>query len=154
MNTLWNILILIGSFVGMELFSWWFHKYVMHGWLWFIHKTHHEKQHTPWELNDIFSLGFGSIAVILILVGFEGFTYPFWIGAGITSYGMVYFILHDLFIHRRLELKPPFKGKYIEGITHAHRMHHKHRTKSEGESFGLLWVAQKYYDNRQKKEDI
>ena len=31
-------------------------------------------------------------------------------------------------------------------VSWAHKMHHKHTTKEDGESFGFLLVAKKYWD--------
>jgi len=37
----------------MEIISWILHKYLFHGPLWFIHKTHHARTlHSTLELND------------------------------------------------------------------------------------------------------
>ncbi|MEM9671748.1 MAG: sterol desaturase family protein [Bacteroidota bacterium] len=138
------VLTLVG-FLGMEIFSWAFHKYVMHGALWSIHKTHHQKQHGYFELNDVFSLFFGSIAVVLIILGLENFDYRFWIGLGITLYGFVYFILHDILIHRRMKkLKRP-SNHYLDGIARAHRAHHKSDRRDDSVSFGLLLVPRRYF---------
>jgi len=145
---LWNTLMLLAGFIGMETFSWLFHKYVMHGFLWGIHKTHHTKQKGFFELNDMFSFTFGSIATLLMFLGLENLDTRFWVGLGITIYGMIYFVLHDIFIHRRVEWKLPFGGRYIRGIKKAHQMHHKTNKKHDSESFGLLWVSWKYFKNQ------
>ena len=139
------IFFLFVGFIGMEVFSWTFHKYVMHGILWNIHKTHHTHTKGFFELNDIFSLTFGSIATILMFLGMDALDFRFWIGAGITVYGFIYFILHDVFIHRRIQWKLPFGGNYIDGIKHAHQMHHKSNQRDDSEAFGLLWVSRKYF---------
>lgn len=141
-----NTIILLISFIGMEFFSWAFHKYIMHGILWNIHKTHHTKQESVFELNDIFSLSFGSIATLLIFIGIDTFSIPFWIGMGITCYGIVYFILHDFFIHKRISAnRAPWNGRYLRGITKAHQAHHQSNKKEEGQCFGLLLVSRKYF---------
>ena len=36
---------------------------------------------------------------------------PFWIGMGITFYGMAYFFVHDLFIHQRVKVLKKTKNK-------------------------------------------
>ena len=142
-----GILIAIAIFIGMEAFSWAFHKYVMHGLLWNIHKTHHVHTKGLFELNDVFSLLFGTVAVILIVLGANSLDYRFWIGIGISSYGLAYFILHDMLIHKRIKgLKKARKG-YLRAITIAHRDHHKSRKKSDGVSFGLFVVPRKYFRN-------
>lgn len=147
MNVL-AIAIVISAFLGMEFFSWAFHKYLMHGLLWSIHKTHHRKQTGYFELNDIFSLFFGSVAAILIVLGIDNFDYRFWIGCGITLYGFVYFILHDILIHRRaIKWRRP-ANIYFDGITKAHRDHHKHNQKKDSVSYGLLLVPRRYFKSK------
>lgn len=138
--------ILVLSFLGMEVFSWAFHKYVMHGALWNIHKTHHRRNNTFFELNDIFSLCFGSVAVILILLGLKNFDYRLWIGCGITLYGFVYFVLHDVLIHRRIIRWRRPASDYLEALARAHRDHHKTDQREGSVSFGLLWVPRRYYE--------
>lgn len=124
----------------------------MHGALWNIHKTHHSKQSHVFELNDIFSFTFGSIATLLMFLGFNELDARFWIGLGITLYGMVYFVLHDFFIHKRLSTsRPPWNNRYLRGITKAHQAHHQSNKKEDGVSFGLLWVSWKYFAEDKKK---
>ena len=140
-----GVLWLFVGFGLMEAFSWWIHKYVMHGVLWNIHKTHHQHGKGIFELNDLFTLLFGGIAVVLILLGVDQWDYRFWIGCGISVYGMVYFVLHDVLIHKRLKWLGRPKSKYLQAIAKAHRDHHKTRECDGAESFGLLIVAKKYF---------
>ncbi|TAE00061.1 MAG: fatty acid hydroxylase [Bacteroidetes bacterium] len=141
-----NIFVFIVSFVGTEILAWAIHKYVMHGFLWNIHKTHHEHNEGFFELNDIFSLFFGTISTVLIVLGANNFDYRFFIGLAVAVYGMLYFVLHDVLIHKRIKFFGRPKTKYLSGIAKAHRAHHKSREKSPSESFGLLWVSKKYFD--------
>lgn len=145
MNIISSIAFICLGFVGMEIFSWFFHKYVMHGPLWFIHKTHHMATKGFFELNDIFTFLFGAIAIALIFLGMASLDYRFWIGIGITTYGFSYFILHDMIIHRRVKVIKKPANRYINGITNAHRNHHKSNKKKESVSYGLLLVPQKYF---------
>lgn len=147
----YGLLFLMIGFWGMEMFSWFVHKYVMHGLLWRIHKTHHTKTKGFFELNDVFSLFFGSVAVLLIILGFENLDYRFWIGSGITLYGFTYFILHDVLIHRRVRVKSKPAGSYLEAISKAHRDHHKTRERDGSVSFGLLIVPVKYFRRKRSR---
>jgi len=131
------------SVLGMEGFSWFVHKYLFHGFLWFIHKTHHEAGHRRWEWNDLFSLFFGSVAILLMILGNEHYDPRFWIGAGISLYGIIYFILHDIFVHNRLKSFSS-NNTYLLNLRRAHKMHHKSLEKSPSESFGLLIIPKKY----------
>lgn len=142
---IWNVAIALGAFLGMELFSGFFHKYIMHGILWNIHKTHHVQGKGFFELNDIFSLSFGVIATILVIVGAESFDWRFWIGVGIIAYGIVYFIVHDIFIHRRIRWIEQSNIPYLQALRRAHKAHHAHTESSPGEEYGLLWISKKYW---------
>ncbi|MCE7994043.1 MAG: fatty acid hydroxylase [Roseivirga sp.] len=139
------ILFFIVGFVLMEAFSWLIHKYIMHGVLWKIHKTHHQHTKGYFELNDLFTLLFGGIAIVLIFLGVESFDYRFWIGCGISGYGTAYFILHDVLIHKRLKWLGRPRGRYMKAIAKAHRDHHKTKECDGAVSFGLLIVPKKYY---------
>ena len=132
-----NAGIVLLTFAGMEAFSWAIHKYLFHGPLWFIHKTHHQHKHGWLELNDIFSILFASIALYLMWLGNDQLDYRFWIGAGISTYGTIYFIFHDWFIHNRIKA---FRttNRYLLGIRRAHKIHHKSMLKKPSEEFGLL----------------
>ena len=128
----------------MEGFSWFIHKYLFHGPLWFIHKTHHQQKHSWLELNDLFSLLFAMIALGLMWLGHLHLDYRFWIGTGISLYGIIYFIFHDWFIHNRFKA---FKSDntYLSGIRRAHKIHHKSMEKEHAEEFGLLLTGRKWF---------
>lgn len=141
--------ILLG-FGMMELFGWAIHKYLMHGPLWMIHKTHHQPSKHSFELNDLFSLLFGSIAVVLIFLGVEELDYRFWMGIGITLYGFLYFILHDVMIHRRMKWLEKPKNSFLKGIFKAHQAHHRTNKKDDAVSFGLFVVPKEYFKEEEK----
>ncbi|TWR27974.1 fatty acid hydroxylase [Mucilaginibacter achroorhodeus] len=146
MQILINISILLGTIATMELLSWAMHKYLFHGPLWFIHKTHHQQRHGWFELNDLFSIGFAAVSLWLMWIGRKTFDYHFWIGAGISVYGIIYFIFHDWFIHNRFKA---FKStnRYLLGIRRAHKIHHKSTEKNPSEEFGLLVASKKWFRN-------
>lgn len=144
MAILINTGIVLLTLAGMEAFSWAIHKYLFHGPLWFIHKTHHQHRHSWLELNDVFSILFAYIALYLMWVGHIILDYRFWIGTGISTYGIIYFIFHDGFIHNRFKA---FKSnnRYLVGIRRAHKIHHKSTEKNPSEEFGLLVASRKYF---------
>ncbi|WP_198669947.1 sterol desaturase family protein [Cognataquiflexum aquatile] len=138
------LFILIG-FAIMEFSGWFIHKYIMHGPLWNIHKTHHEPSKSFFELNDLFSLLFGSIAIALIFLGVDNLDYRFWIGIGISLYGVLYFIIHDVLVHRRAKWFDRPKNSFLLGIFRAHQAHHATNKKHDAVSFGLFIVPKKYF---------
>ncbi|MEO8403543.1 MAG: beta-carotene hydroxylase [Chitinophagaceae bacterium] len=154
MTVLFYILVLLGTFLLMEAVTWLTHKYVMHGFLWYLHKDHHQVEPGFFEKNDAFFIIFAIPSMLLIFFG----TYDkvWWmqaIGFGIMAYGFAYFLVHDVIIHQRFKWFTRSNNAYIRGIRWAHKMHHKHLDRFEGESFGMLLVAKKYRDKirRDKK---
>ena len=151
MDWLINAGALFAAFFAMEGVAWFTHKYVMHGLLWALHKDHHVKDSTRFfERNDFFFVLFALPGITLIMIGFEGFTLPFWFGAGITLYGSVYFLIHDVFIHRRFEFLKKIDHPYFRAIRKAHYTHHRHKTKEDGECFGMLVAPSKYFKDESR----
>lgn len=144
---IWYILITLATFVIMEGITWLTHKYVMHGFLWYLHKDHHQPHNHVFEKNDAFFLIFAIPSWLCIMLGLQNQLY--WvasIGFGIALYGLAYFIVHEVIIHQRLKWFTRSNNMYIKAIRRAHKMHHKHLDKHDGESFGMLVVAKKYWD--------
>ena len=141
------IIIMLSTFLTMEGITWLTHRYVMHGFLWYLHEDHHKKGPGVFEKNDAFFLIFSIPSILCILIGVTRQIY--WlaaIGFGIMMYGLAYFIVHDVIIHQRLKYFSRSDNVYVRSIRWAHKMHHKHLDKEEGESFGMLLVAKKYWD--------
>ena len=140
-----NIIIVVGTFLFMEFVAWAAHKYVMHGFLWKIHEDHHSRGPGIFEKNDLFLLVFAIPSWLFIMCGLM-FKLDFlvWIGVGIAVYGVSYFLVHDVFIHRRLSWFRNSKNVYLQAIRKAHKVHHKHLAKEDGECFGMLIVPFKY----------
>lgn len=144
--TLW-ILIFFGTFSVMEFMAWFTHKYVMHGFLWGLHKDHHKKDHDSWfERNDFFFIFYAVVSMSFIMVANNtSFWYGWPIGLGILAYGIAYFLVHDIFIHQRFKIFRNANNWYARGVRRAHKMHHKHLGKKDGECFGMLFVPFKYF---------
>ncbi|MDH4069688.1 MAG: sterol desaturase family protein [Ignavibacteria bacterium] len=142
------LIIGIFSFATMELVSYLAHRYVYHGIGWVFHRSHHTRREGIFELNDIFPMIFSVIAISLMLWGFEADADEVVAAAiGVSAYGMIYFIIHDLYIHRRakwLSLRIPF----LLEVKKAHAIHHKYG----GEPFGLLLFFRK--DEVRNQQDI
>ena len=74
-----------------------------------------------------------------------GFFFGLPIAIGIFLYGLTYFIVHDIFIHRRFKFFRNIDNKYARGVRRAHKIHHKNINKDGGECFGMLFVPKKYF---------
>lgn len=133
-------------FFVMEVFSVLQHKYIMHGFLWSIHRDHHFYTGKKYQKNDLFSYSAAAVAIILLVTGFfSGFDLKFSIGLGMTVYGVGYFIFHDGVFHHRYGIKYKPKGRFIKRILNAHAMHHQKSNKPyTGVSFGFFIVSKKY----------
>lgn len=148
-----NFIILLISFMLMEGATWFIHKYIMHGLLWILHHDHHDHStEGPFEKNDYFFMIFALPAIALIYFGsINHFNYLFYIGLAITLYGIAYFFVHDIFIHQRVKFLADTENPYLLAIRRAHKQHHKHLGKEEGECFGFLYVPVKYFKMYFKK---
>ena len=142
-----KLLITLMSFVAMEAIAWLTHKFVMHGLLWTLHEDHHKKNPTSFfEKNDYFFLIFAIPGIICLAIGTYGpLPSLLFIGLGITIYGFAYFMVHDIFIHQRFKIFRNADNFYFKAIRRAHKMHHKHLEKEDGECFGMLFVPFKYF---------
>ena len=141
-----NILIVIATFFFMEFVAWFTHKYVMHGFLWVLHKDHHIPEPGVFEKNDSFFLLFAVPSFLLFLFGsLNSFNFLFYIGLGILLYGIAYFLVHEVLIHQRLKWFKRTNNVYFKSLRKAHKIHHKRLTKEDGECFGMLIVPFKYY---------
>ena len=150
MNWILYIAIALATFVLMEGLTWCLHRFVMHGFLWSLHKDHHQKEPGLFEKNDAFFLIFAIPSWLFIMLGV--IYHAYWsiaIGSGLTLYGIAYFIVHDVIIHQRVKWFSRSNNNYVRTIRWAHKMHHKHLDKENGESFGFLWVAKKYWEKVQ-----
>ena len=151
MNWLFFIPIVLLTFFTMEGITWLTHRFVMHGFLWYLHKDHHQKGSGFFEKNDAFFLIFAIPSWLCIMLGLQNKVY--WvaaIGFGIALYGLAYFFVHEVIIHQRFKWFNKSNNTYIRTIRWAHKMHHKHVDKQEGESFGMLLVAKKYWQKVQE----
>jgi beta-carotene 3-hydroxylase len=139
-----NALIVLAAFCSMEAVAWFTHKFIMHGLLWIWHKDHHKKESSGFfEHNDFFFLVFALPGIAGLFFGMKNdYNFLFWIGLGITLYGLCYFLVHDILRNA--------DNKYFKAIRRAHKMHHKHIDKEEGECFGMLWVPFKYFRDRNR----
>ncbi len=150
MLSLFWIFIVLATFTFMEFMAWFTHKYIMHGFLWKLHKDHHRKDHNSWfERNDAFFLFYAFVSILLFYMWSEkGLWVGLPMGIGIFLYGVCYFIVHDIFIHQRFKILKKTNNRYAIAIRRAHKIHHKHLGKEKGECFGMLWVPIKYYKNK------
>ncbi|MBT8302960.1 MAG: sterol desaturase family protein [Bacteroidia bacterium] len=147
MRIVFWILVFLGTFSIMEFMAWFTHKYVMHGFLWRLHKDHHKKDHDSWfERNDAFFLFYAIVSIVCFyLWSYEGVWFCLPIGLGILAYGIAYFVVHDIFIHQRFKMFRNANNWYARGVRRAHKIHHKHLGKEDGECFGMLVVPFKYF---------
>ncbi|WP_102959991.1 sterol desaturase family protein [Mangrovicella endophytica] len=138
----WPVLITVALavFLTMEGVAWAAHKYIMHGWGWGWHRSHHEPHEGLFEKNDLYAVVFALFAILLFFIGSYGYPLVTAIAAGITLYGLFYFIVHDGLVHQRWPFRHiPHKG-YAKRLVQAHRLHHAVKGKDGAVSFGFLYA--------------
>ncbi len=148
---MFELSIVLLVFFFMEFVAWFTHKYIMHGFLWFLHYDHHNTTGKFFQKNDAFFLIFAIPSSILMILGFtDGGDIKLWIGTGILFYGIAYFLVHEVLIHQRFKKLRKFlfgkaKHPYLRGLLKAHYAHHAKLEKEGGVSFGMLIVFPKYF---------
>lgn len=131
------------GFLGMEPTSWFVHRFLFHGVLWPLHVTHHRRGRSPFEWNDLFSLGFAAVAVALILGGTPS---PLdspaaGVGVGMSLFGVLYFLLHDVATHRRFGLGRGWAARLpgpLRRLVVEHRQHHRTADRAGRGPYGFL----------------
>ena len=134
------ITVVIAFVLLMEGIAWVTHKYLMHGCLWSLHKSHHEPREGAFEKNDLFGVFFSIPSIVLIYIGVNHWTPALAAGVGVFGYGLIYFFLHDMLVHRRVDTGlRPTRG-YLARIVQAHRLHHAVESKDGCVSFGFIFA--------------
>lgn len=104
MNVIFYLLIILVVVIGMEFMAWFVYKYIMYGFLWNwyedYYKFYYEKDGF-FEKNDLFFLVFVILSVIFYIVGLAvlGYFWLLFVGIGIFIYGMIYFLIYDVYIY-------------------------------------------------------
>ncbi|AIR90890.1 sterol desaturase family protein [Pseudomonas cremoricolorata] len=135
-----NLVVFLTTLAAMEGVAWLAHKYLMHGIGWGWHRSHHEPRHGLFEKNDLYAVVFAVLAIILIALGNAGWAPLQWIGAGMTAYGLLYFIAHDGLVHRRWPFRFVPRSGYLKRLYQAHLMHHAVHGREGCVSFGFLYA--------------
>jgi beta-carotene 3-hydroxylase len=142
MHPLAGLLLFFMTVVAMEGFAYVMHRWVMHGPGWVLHASHHRPRAGRFELNDLYAVIFAIPSIVLLLGGVQLSWGPgwAWIGAGIATYGAIYFGFHDVIVHRRLAVRWVPRSRYMKRIVQAHRLHHAVESREGAVSFGFLWA--------------
>lgn len=140
MHPLAGLALFVLTVAAMEIVAYVAHRWVMHGFGWFLHKSHHEPRTGAFEANDWYAVIFATPSIALLYLGVaagKGAAFT-WIGAGIAAYGAIYFGFHDWLVHRRLPHRIVPTSGYLKRIMQAHRLHHAVTSKHGTVSFGFL----------------
>ncbi len=137
-----NIFIVLISIILMEGFAWLAHKYIMHGWGWCWHESHHTPRTGIFEKNDLYAVIFAFFAMGLFIIG-DLYWQPLWyIALGITIYGVLYGFVHDGLVHQRWPFSYFPKGGYLRRLVQAHKLHHAQQGREGCVSFGFLYAPE------------
>lgn len=129
------------ALVAMEGVAYLTHRFLMHGPLWFLHRSHHVPHDGRFEWNDLFGVAFAVPSILLIDAGVTaGGSWMLPVGLGMTAYGALYFVFHDVVVHRRFVIRGVPQWTYLRRIVLAHLGHHKTHGRDGATSFGFLWA--------------
>lgn len=141
MLNLTNLFLIAVGFLGMEAVTYLIHRFVMHGALRKLHRSHHRNaaaafaKKTP-EPNDVFPLAFSVVVIAGISIGFNmsGAAWLLPVLVGVSVYGVVYTVIHDGIIHGRIRWMKRVRSDWTTSLDEAHREHHR----TNGEPYGML----------------
>jgi beta-carotene 3-hydroxylase len=140
MQILIPVAIVALTVAAMEVVANLSHKYIMHGWGWGWHRSHHVEHDDTFERNDLYALVFAIPSIVLIYLGSRFQNPIIWIGTGMAAYGFLYFVVHDGLVHQRWPFRIVPKNSYLKRLVQAHRLHHAVRTREGCVSFGFLYT--------------
>ena len=141
MNESWalGVAVAVATVAAMELVANLVHRFVMHGFGWGWHRSHHQPREGLFERNDLYAVVFAVLSVILFVLG-ETWPLLWWVAVGMAGYGIIYAIFHDGLVHRRLSFFPVPRSGYLKHLVQAHRLHHAVREREGAVSFGFLYA--------------
>ena len=152
MNTLITLFIIFFSFAAMEGIAWFSHKSILHGFLWKLHRDHHQKTNNWWELNDIFVIVFALPSFLALVFGLKDpILLP--IGIGILLYGLAYFFVHEILIHNRFKWGVISDNRYFRAVRRAHKVHHSYSDKNPSDNFGFVFLIPLHYLRNSFKDE-
>jgi beta-carotene 3-hydroxylase len=126
--------------VSMEFVAWATHRWIMHGPMWFLHRSHHGTGKERFEANDLFGVFFSFVSILLIWIGKDELGFVFGLGFGMTGYGIAYLVMHDIWTHGRFGKAKLPRNTYILRLVRAHRIHHSRDALDGTRNFGFLWA--------------
>lgn len=143
-----SVALFIAALLAMEGVAYLTHKFLMHGPLWFLHRSHHVPHTGSLEWNDLFGLLFAIPSILLINAGVRDGSWALPVGLGMTGYGLIYFLFHDIVVHRRVKLRRVPHWTYLRRIIMAHLVHHKTHGRDGAQSFGFLYAPPDLGDSK------
>ena len=146
-------LIVLVTVAAMEFIAWWSHKYIMHGWGWAWHESHHVPHEGGLEKNDLYAVVGSAFAITLFALSIWLGDWLFWIATGVTVYGALYFLAHDGLVHHRWPFKYVPRSGYLKRIYQAHRLHHAVKGRVGCVSFGFIWARPTDYLKAELKQN-
>lgn len=131
------------AFITMEGVAWASHRWIMHGPMWFLHRSHHGDRKSRFEANDLFGVFFSVVSISWIWIGKDGNPFSLGLGLGMAAYGLGYLIIHDILTHGRFGRVALPKNSYLLRLVRAHRIHHSRDALDGTRNFGFLWAGRK-----------
>ena len=139
MSAVAPVLFLLVTVVATEILAVVINRYVMHGFGWGWHRSHHEAHDELLEQNDLYAVFFAGFAIVLMAAG-HWWAPLFWVSIGLVLYGVLYFMVHDGLVHQRWPFRVVPKNPYLKRLVQAHRLHHAVEGREDCVSFGFLYA--------------
>ena len=139
MSLLGPVAIVLGTVVAMEAVAALSHRFIMHGFGWGWHRSHHEPHEGLLEQNDLYAVLFAGLSIGLMAAG-HWWAPLFWVSIGLCVYGALYFVVHDGLVHGRWPFRHVPRRGYLKRLYQAHKLHHAVEGRTDCVSFGFLYA--------------
>ena len=83
-------------------------------------------------------------SIALIHYGVRDGSWMLPVGLGMTGYGFIYFLFHDVVVHRRVRVRGVPQWRYLRRIIKAHLVHHRTHGRDGARSFGFLYAPREF----------
>lgn len=135
-----RVLVAVLTALAMEGVAALGHRFVMHGFGWAWHQSHHTAAAHGWQPNDGFALVFAALTIGLFYLAGDPHAWLYWVAIGISLYGALYLWLHEILVHGRLGWRPRVRYAYLARLVSAHHLHHATHARTGAVSFGFLYA--------------
>ncbi|MFA8449344.1 MAG: hypothetical protein ACEPOW_01480 [Bacteroidales bacterium] len=100
-----KIIYAVIAFVLMEFFAYAINRHIIYGPLWYMKSRSSKKSYSKKKGNPFFAVFFSALFILCLYIGTHSYMHELvYIAIGIFIYGIMFFILQDILVHRKVRI--------------------------------------------------